>query len=87
MKVLTPNIDLAKLIIVLGLLVNSNSNSKLKNRNGKLSLTLLVSGKVRHASRQKTKLDRSDERQKGDCERTKGEGEMSTVTPSFLTPH
>jgi hypothetical protein len=36
---------------------------------------------------QDRRLNRSDERQKGDCERTKGEGKMSTLTPSFLTPH
>jgi hypothetical protein len=54
---------------------------------------MLVSGKVRHASslkpqdRRHRRLDRSDERQKGDCycERTKGEGEMPTLFPSFLT--
>ncbi len=28
-----------------------------------------------------------DKRQKGDCERTKGKGEMFTLFPSFLTPH
>jgi hypothetical protein len=51
---------------------------------------LLVSSKVRHTLNLKTqdrRLDRSDERQKGDCERTIWEGEMSTLFPSFLTPH
>jgi hypothetical protein len=42
---------------------------------------------VKLGTPQDRRLDRSDERQKGDCERTKGEGEMSTLTPSFVTPH
>ncbi len=44
---------------------------------------------VKLGTPQDRRLDRSHERQKGDCERTKGkgEGEMSTLFPSFLTPH
>ena len=42
---------------------------------------------VKLGTPQDRRLDRSDERLKGDCERTKGEGEMSTLTPSFPTPH
>jgi len=42
---------------------------------------------VKLGTPQDRRLDRSDERQKRDCERTKGEGEMSTLTPSFPTPH
>ena len=42
---------------------------------------------VKLGTPQDRRLDRSDERLKGDCERTKGEGEMSTLTPSFSTPH
>jgi hypothetical protein len=42
---------------------------------------------VKLGTPQDRRLDRSDERQKGDYERKKGEGEMSTLTPSFLTPH
>jgi hypothetical protein len=42
---------------------------------------------VKLGTPQDRRLDTSDERQKGDCERTKGEREMSTLTPSFLTPH
>jgi hypothetical protein len=39
---------------------------------------------VKLGTPQDRRLDRSDERQKGDCEseRTKGEGEMSTLTLS-----
>jgi hypothetical protein len=38
---------------------------------------------VKLGTPQDRRLDRSDERQKqkGDCERTKGEGEMSTLNP------
>ncbi len=46
---------------------------------------LLVSGKVRHAQDQR--LNRFEVRRKRESERTKGEGEMSTLFPSFLTPH
>ncbi len=50
-----------------------------------LGNNMLVSGKVRHAPGQR--LHRSDVRRKTKGERTKGEGEMSTLFPSFLTPH
>ena len=46
---------------------------------------LLVSGKVRHAQGQR--LDRCEIRIKRKSERTKGEGEKSTLFPLFLTPH
>ena len=46
---------------------------------------LLVSGKVRHAQGQR--LDRFEVRRKRESERTKGEGEKSTLFPLFLTPH
>jgi len=46
---------------------------------------LLVSGKVRHAQGQR--LNRCEVREREKSERTKGEGEMSTLFPSFLTPH
>jgi hypothetical protein len=45
----------------------------------------LVSGKVRHAQGQR--LNRFEVRRKRESEKTKGEGEMSTLFPSFLTPH
>ena len=46
---------------------------------------MLVSGKVRHAQGQR--LNRFEVRRKRESERTKGKGEMSTLSPSFLTPH
>ncbi len=42
---------------------------------------------VKLGTPQDRRPDRSDERQKGDCARTKGEGEISILFPSFLTPH
>ena len=50
-----------------------------------LRMHLLVSGKVRHAQGQR--LNRWEVREREKSERTKGEGEMSTLFPSFLTPH
>jgi hypothetical protein len=43
---------------------------------------LLVSGRVGARPRAKT-----DERSNRESETTKGEGEMSTLFPLFLTPH
>ncbi len=46
---------------------------------------MLVSGKVRHAQGQR--LNRCEVKEREKSERTKGEGEKSTLFPSFLTPH
>ncbi len=46
---------------------------------------MLVSGEVRHAQGQR--LNRFEVREREKSERTKGEREMSTLLPSFLTPH
>ncbi len=64
--------------------------SRLASRGGVLvhetrDPVLLVSGKVRHAQGQR--LNRFEVRERDKSERTKGEGEMSTLFPSFLTPH
>ena len=48
-------------------------------------VSMLVSGKVRHAQGQR--LDRFEVRRKRKSERTKGEEEKSTLFPLFLTPH
>ena len=49
-----------------------------------VSTAMLVGGKVRHAQGQG--LDRFEVRRKRKSERTKGEGEKSTLFPLFLTP-
>ncbi len=48
-------------------------------------ISMLVSGKLRHAQGQR--LNRFEVRRKRESERTKGEGEKSTLFPLFLTPH
>jgi hypothetical protein len=48
---------------------------------------LLVSGKVRHTQGQSQRLNRFEVRRKRESERTKGEGEKSTLFPLFPTPH
>jgi hypothetical protein len=50
-----------------------------------VAVELLVSGKVRHAQGQR--LNRFEVKEREKSERTKGEGEMSTLFPLFLTPH
>ncbi len=42
---------------------------------------------VKLGTPQDRRLDRSDERQKGDCERTKEEGEMSTLREYKVSRH
>ena len=64
--------------------------SRLASRGGVLVYetrdpVLLVGGKVRHAQGQGP--DRFEVRRKRESERTKGEGEKSTLFPLFLTPH
>ena len=61
------------------------SKRKLMYINDTIDVHLLVSGKVRHAQGQR--LDRFEVRRKRESERTKGEGEKSTLFPLFLTPH
>ena len=52
-----------------------------------LSLVVVVELSLGAPKSQEPRLDRSDERSNRESETTKGEGEMSTLTPLFPTPH